>query len=403
MAYSPPIVSAAGLSVPSFTDIQQSLLDSYQAVYGSTTYLGNDSADYQWISSVALKLFDNCGLCQLAYNNRSPLTAIGVGLDAIVKLNGIARIAPIYSTVTLSLIGSSNAKINYAVVQDANGIQWSLPTSVTLGTDGTLSVIATCNQTGAISAAPNTVNTPVGGFTVGWTSVTNPVAAVVGTVPESDSQLKARQSISVAIPSLTRLAGTEGDVQAVPGVTRTNILENQLSVIDSFGNLSHSITCVVENGDSNAIVQAIYNNKGIGANSLGANPSIPAGNLIQIDVTDATTGNITKVGFVRPIYVPIFVDLHIHPLTAAYNSTMQDNIINSVANYLNSLEIGEIVTQSALYGVALSVMTNLSEPDFSIRALYLDKVFPTTSTIDIVVNFWQVAQGDISKIFINPV
>ena len=86
MAYSPPVITSAGLSVPSFNDIQQSLLQSYQTIYGATVYLGNDAADYQWISSLALKLSDNCGLCQLAYNARSPLTAVGADLDSILKL-----------------------------------------------------------------------------------------------------------------------------------------------------------------------------------------------------------------------------------------------------------------------------------------------------------------------------
>jgi uncharacterized phage protein gp47/JayE len=392
-------VTAAGLTIPSYSDIQQSLLSAYQAIYGSNTYLGNDSADYQWVSSVALKLFDNMSLCQLTYNSRSPVTAIGSALDAIVKLNGIRRIAPTYSTVTVVLNGTAGTQILYGVLQDVNGVQWSLPNVVTIGPAGNISSVATCNQAGAINAAPGTVNTPVGGFSAGWTSVTNPSSASVGTVPESDSQLRARQAVAVATPSNTRLEGTEADIEAISGVKRTNILENQLSVTDSLGNQSHSLTCVVEGGDQNSIALAIYNNKGIGANTLGGNPSA---SQVTVPVTDPNTGNITTIGLYRPSYVTIFVTLNIHDLlTGNYNSTMQANIISAVTNYLGNLQIGEIVTQSALYGVALSVMADLTKPDFSIKALFLGKTASPTGTADIPMNFWEVAQA--GTVTITPV
>ena len=406
MTYFPPVVTAAGLSVPTFNDIQQALIDAYQGIYGSTTYLGNDSADYQWITSVALKLFDNESLCQLAYNSRSPLTAIGVALDEIVKINGIARIAPTNSTVTLLLTGIDGTQVVNGVAQDINGVQWALPAVVNIGPSGSVSEIATCMQAGAISAQPNTINTPVGGFTAGWLSVTNPIAAVVGTVPESDSSLRARQSIAVATPSSTRLAGTQAAIEAVPGVTRVSVLENQTSVTDANGNASHSITCVVEGGDPQMIATAIYNNKGIGANTLGANP---AADMVTENVTDPNTGNVTTIGFVRPTYVPIYVSMNIHPLTPPPPATpvltpdTQTAIKNAVADYLQKLDIGEMVTQSALYGAALSVMPDLTNPDFSIRALYLGTSSSPTGTSDIPMTFYQVAQGSPANVTITTV
>lgn len=388
MAYSAPTVSAAGLTIPSFNDIQQALLDAYQGVYGSTTYLGNDDADYQWISAVALKLNDNCNLCQLDYNSRSPLTAIGAALDSIVKLNGLTRKAPVFSTATILISGTPRTNIFNGAVQDENGILWYLPTTVTIPTGGSISVVATCGQSGPVSADSGTITIPASGITAGWTGATNPVAAVVGTVPESDSQLRARQSVSVALPSNTRLAGTISDLLATSGVTRINVLENQTSVTDGFGNAAHSLTAVVEGGVDLDVATAIYNNKGIGCNTLGA-----AVTEVVVPVTDPNTGNITDIGFVRPTYVPIYVILTIHGLTSAFNSTMQTNIIAAVVNYLQSLQIGETVTQSALYGAALSVMANLAKPDFSIRLVNLGTSPSPSGTSDITMNFYDVAEG----------
>lgn len=399
MAYFPPVITAAGLSVPSFNDIQQALVDAYQSIYGSSTYLGNDDADFQWISAVALKLNDNMGLCQLAYNARSPLTAVGADLDSVIKLNGIDRLPSTNSTAVLLLSGTPGTIINGAVIQDENGILWSLPNGVTIGGGGTVTSTAVCQQGGAISAETGIINSPVGGFTAGWTSVTNPGPAEVGTSVESDSNLRARQSISVALPSSTRLAGTIAEIEAVPGVTRTNVLENQTGTTDGFGNEGHSLTAVVEGGTDLAVATAIFTNRGIGPNTLGA--TVPT--ITEVPVTDPNSGTITVIGFIRPSDIPIFVSLSIHGLTSNYNSTMKANIQAALVSYLTELEIGEEVTQSALYGAALSVMANLAQPDFSIRALTLGTSASPGGTTDIVLNFYEVSTTVTGDIVITDV
>ncbi len=394
MAYAAPTITSAGLTVPSFSDIQESLLQAYQSIYGSTAYLGNDSSDYQWISALALKLSDNMSLCQLAYNARSPLTAIGVDLDSIVKLNGIARLSASASTAVLTLTGTAGTVINNGIISDVNGILWALPSSVTIGTGGTISVTAACQQSGAVSAAPNTITIPVGGFTAGWTGVTNPSAAVLGTPVESDSQLRARQSISTALPSSTRLAGTKAEIEAVPGVTRTNVLENQTSVTDSYGNESHSLTCVVEGGTNLAVATAIFTNRGIGCNTLGAT----ATTMTEVPVTDPNSGNVTTIGFIRPTYIPIYINLTVNGLTSAFTTATQTAIINALVTYLNSLEIGETVSYSALMAIAMSQNASLVSPSYSVTAMTTGVSSPPTGTSDINLTFYQVAQGSSSNI-----
>lgn len=399
MAYSPPVITAAGLSVPSFTDIQTVLLNSFSSIYGSTVYLGNDAADLQWISAISLKLSDNCGLCQLAYNARSPLTAIGADLDSVLKLNGLARLASSSSTVSLLLSGTPGTIINNAVVSDINGVLWQLPSGVTIGGTGTVSATAICQQGGPISAAINTVTNPVGGFTAGWTGVTNPAVASVGTPVESDSNARARQSVSVALPSSTRLAGTVAEIGAVPGVTLMNVLENQTSVTDAFGNEGHSMTAVVQGGTDLAVATAIFDNRGIGCNTQGA--TVPT--MTIVPVMDPNSGAVTDIGFVRPVDVPMFVSISVHGLALGFTTATQAAIKAALVTYLNSLQIGEEITQSALYAAALSVTPNLSQPLFSIKALTLGTSASPTGTSDIVLEFFQVSTSVTGNIVLTVV
>lgn len=399
MSYFAPTITSAGLSVPSFSDIQQALIDAYQTIYGSTAYLGNDSSDYQWISAIALKLSDNMSLCQLAYNSRSPLTAIGADLDSIVKVNGIARLSASSSSAVLNITGTPGVIITNGIVSDVNGILWSLPSTVTIGSNGTVLVTAVCQQSGAISAAENTITIPVGGFTAGWTGVTNPNPAVVGKPTEADSQLRARQSISVSLPSETRLAATQAGLEKVSGVTRVNVLENQTSVTDSYGNESHSLTCVVEGGSDLNVATAIFVNRGIGPNTLGATATA----MTEIPVTDPNSGNVTTIGFIRPSYVPIYINIGVHGFTSAFNTVIQQSIINALVAYLNSLEIGETISYSALMATAMSVNQNLTTPIFSVRSLTIGTIPSPSGTSDITINFYQVAQGSSANINLTVV
>ncbi len=395
MAYFAPVITAAGLSVPGYTDIRDSLTASYQAVYGSTTYLGNDAADYQFITALALKFNDAMGLCLLAYNARSPQTAIGTALDAVIKCNGLTRLSASSSSAVLTLSGTAGITVTGGIVSDANGNLWTLPSPATVGT----SVTATCQTAGAVGAAAGTINTIAAGYTAGWTGVTNTAAAVVGTAIEADSNLRARQAISVALPSLTRLAGTAAGIKAIAGVTRSNVLENFTSVTDAYGNEGHSLTAVVEGGTDLAVATAIFNNRGIGPNTQGA--TVPS--ITIVPVADPNTGAITDIGFVRPVYVPIHVALSIHGLASGFTTATQSAIIAALVTYLGSLEIGEEVTQSALYGVALSVMSDLSPPLFSIRSLTLGTSSGSLGTDDLPLLFFQVASGDASNVTLTVV
>jgi hypothetical protein len=73
------------------------------------------------------------------------------------------------------------------------------------------------------------------------------------------------------------------------------------------------------------------------------------------------------INFFRPTYVDIFLTLTITPLTG-YTSAIADDIKAALADYLDTLEIGEDLTLSALYAVAMGV-TDIKAPAFSITAL----------------------------------
>lgn len=122
MAYIAPYIDAAGLHIPTYPDILAELVAKVQAIYGADIYLTNDSADYQMLSVFALKIFDSMQSIQLAYNSRSPATAIGAALDALVLYNGMVRKSSSYSTCQVLITGTGGTIINNGVIADLAGI-----------------------------------------------------------------------------------------------------------------------------------------------------------------------------------------------------------------------------------------------------------------------------------------
>jgi uncharacterized phage protein gp47/JayE len=392
MAYTAPFIGPQGLVVSQFADIQAYLLAKYQLIYGQQSYLAADASDYQLITAFALMLNDNLQAIQLAYNGRSPAFAVGAALDGIVKCNGLSRKPASASTCQVTLTGASGTVISGGVVQDANGIQWSLPSIVTIPGGGTINVTASCQTPGNIAASIGQISIIVT-QTSGWTGVTNSVAAVVGQAVEKDSQLRSRQALSVQLPSRTILGGTAARIAATANVTRYNILENDTGSTDGLGNPPHSITSVVEGGTDAEVALQIYMNKGTGALTNGTT---------SVTVTDPDTGAQFAIGFYRPSYQPIYVSLDVHGFTG-YTSATTSAVKAALVLYLNSLQIGETVTISALYASAMSATPNLALPLFSIRALTAGTSASPVGTSDIDMLFYEVASSVTANIVITIV
>lgn len=223
--YVAPYIDATGLHIPSYSDILGDMVSEIKNIYGQDTYLGNDSQDYQLLSIYASKTYDVMLQLQAVYNGQSPSTAIGVSLDRLIKINGLQRLIPTWSTCIVTLTGITGAQINGGVVQDINNNKWDLPLFVVIGVGGTMDVTATCSKSGPITASPGDINSIVTP-TYGWVSVTNSGSAIPGTDFEADSALRSRQAISTALPSKSIIEGTEGAIAAILGVTRLKIYEN---------------------------------------------------------------------------------------------------------------------------------------------------------------------------------
>jgi Baseplate J-like protein len=407
MAYAPPTIGTTGLTIPQYADILNLFLSNFQTIYGSTVDLEPSTPDYQFLSIIALAISDNAQLSQLVFNNMSPNFAIGAGLSSLVKLNGLARKVATASTCSVILTGTAGTVVTNGIVQDINGNDWNLPASVTIGSGGTVTVTATCNIVGAINiTAPNQI-TSIQTPTAGWTSVNNGSnVAALGQPIETDAQLRARQAVSQELPSISPVAGTVAAIAAVLGVTRYYLEENPTGSTDANGCPPHSITAVVEGGSLANVAFAIYSKKTIGCATNGDISGSPISETQSVVVTDPNSGNTETINFIQPpAYVPIFIIVNAHPVAGGTLTATQVSAIQAaLVAYLNSLQIGAVISYGELIAAAASVNANPDVPAISIRSPFFfgTAASPSTST-DIQLGFYQAAQGITANISVTSV
>lgn len=362
MAYFSPYVDGTGMHIPLYQEIVDKLVEDMKQIFGDDIYLEADSQDYQQISIFARMIYDSYNLALLAYNNRTPKDAVGIGLDNIVALAGIQRKPATASTVVLTITGVDGTKISNGEVSDDNGNYWELPDEVIIPSNGIIDVTATSKEKGNVFALPNTItniNTPV----YGWLSVTNKQASSAGIDMENDFELRGRFSLSVLGPSSSIFESLQESLAAIPGVTRVRGYENDTSATSTgtvppnvpAGIPSHTISFVVEGGNDVDVATELYMKKTPGCGTFGTT-------TVKLQ---SVTGNVLAVNFYRPQYTNVKVKITIKQLDG-YTSDYVDKMQEAISTYITEMSIAEALYNSVLISVALEAMNSKNYPAYTV-------------------------------------
>jgi uncharacterized phage protein gp47/JayE len=354
--------------------------DQYRAIYGADVYLESDSQDGQLLAIQAQADYDTAALGAVIFNSFSPVTAQGLGLARVVKINGLLKRTATKSTVDILIVGQSGTLITNGVVIDTLKQKWDVPTT-TIPFAGEITVTAAAQTEGALTAEANTVNqifTP----TLGWQTVNNVAAATAGAPVETDAELRIRQTASTANPSLTVLDGSVGGVANLSGVTKVRGYENDTGSTDSNGIPAHAVAIVVEGGIAQEIGEEIALHKTPGTRTFGTTP---------IDVTDAHGMPLT-IHFYRPTTVVITATVTIST-NSSWSNDYIDLIKQAVADTINANRIGDSVLITKLYAPAYLTGT-VAGSTFDIASLTIGKNTDPQASINIPLLFNENAATD---------
>jgi uncharacterized phage protein gp47/JayE len=376
-----PTVSSTGISAPTYPEILESLKESFRQIFGNDSYLEADSQDGQLIAVFALAIHDSNQTAVAVYNSFRPDGAVGEGLSSVVKINGIARSVSTNSTADVTIIGQAGTVITSGIVTDTNGNRWDLPATVTVPIGGEITVTATAQQQGDISAAANTI-TGIFTPTRGWQSVTNAAAATPGAPVETDAALRRRQTRAVSLPAQAVLASIYAGVSEVDGVTAVAIYENDTDATDANGIPEHSIALVVEGGTAAAIAAEIAQRKTPGTGTFGD---------VSVVVEDEN-GVPALIRFSRPTLVTITVEIEIEALSG-YVSSTGTALVQAIADYISGLEIGADVYHSRLFCPA-----NSAGSTYAINSIQISRDSGPVTASNVAIAFDELAACDVTDI-----
>lgn len=367
-------LTPAGISAPSYEEILTSLQVSFRQIFGSDAYLEADSADGQLLALFAKGIHDSNQMAVAVYQGFRPSFAQGAALDGVVRINGVVRRESSRSTVTVVLSGAVGAMVTNGKVRGPDGLLWSLPASVVIGSGGSVSTTATCDTEGPVAASIGTL-TSIATPTYGWTSVTNSGAASPGVAVESDAELRLRRDGSVALSSTTILQGLRGALAALPGVTQAAVLENDSGSTDADGIPAHHICAVVAGGVAADVADTIRRYKSIGVGTHGTTTT---------NVTDEL-GNTIAIKYYRPTTVTIKVQIVATTFTG-WTSVISDEIKAAIVAYVNALPFGQDVFYTRMFSPAL--LSGGSESQYyHITSLQIAKNAGAFGSSDIAIAF----------------
>ena len=382
-------VTENGIYAPSYAEIFEYFQNQARAIFGQDVDIDADTQDGQLIAIFAQAVSDVNAQAIATYNQFNPNTAVGVGLDSAVKTNGIERQEATNSTVDLVLIGQAGTVINNGIATDDNSNNWLLPAQVVIPVSGEITVTATAEEVGDIEASANTI-TQIGTPTLGWQSVNNPSPATVGVAIETDSQLRARQARSTELSSVWFWEGILGSLLKLDGVTRVSGVKNDEDEISSEGIPGHTVAMIVEGGEVDEIGKTIFLKKGEGVGTYGTTETT------YID----SYGFPNVIKFSRPTVVNVYVTLTITP-ESTYLRTAADEIKARIADYINSLDIGEDVNIARVLASAVKDCDTGMDNRFEVSAIVMGESSGSQTAASIPIEWNEAASCDIENITVT--
>jgi uncharacterized phage protein gp47/JayE len=226
--------------------------------------------------------------------------------------------------------------------------EWSA--SLTLGELGSPGTVLALEQ-GAVAAPAGSLTTIVTP-TSGWNAVRQPAAASLGTLLETDEDLRARYATGVYRLGAATLPSIKANLeQDIRGVSSLAVYENSTSATDTDGRPPHSIEVVIEGGDSGDIAARIFALKAAGITAYG--------NTSAVALDD--TGFPHPIGFSRPEPQLVW-------LKAVLTTTNEETVPGDVAERArqamvaagNDLGVGEDVLLQRIAAAVFAATTGVA-------------------------------------------
>lgn len=323
-----------GYAPRQFGDIQiatnENLAEIVEPSTGEKPFQNNtdDAILQQIVAIISEQIAKVENIAKVAFDQRDPLSAVGVALSALVQLNAILRKPGAVSIIPITITGSTNTVIPIgSLISTADEAhQFTIYENVVIPQSGTVDLYAYCTEYGPVDPEPNTVtvqSTPVSG----WEKVTNGAVISIGKSEETDEELRSRQQQSTNNTAFRHIEAIRAAVLNVPGVTFCRAYQNSTLLTDERGIPGKEVAIVVVGGDDRSIAEAMFFEFGLS--------QIGHGNHTEVFYDDQSIAY--PISFSRPvereISVRITLEIIVDERIQNFPSTGPDNIKDAIVKF----------------------------------------------------------------------
>lgn len=332
----------------------------------------------------------------LASVQYDPLYSSGAALRGLVQINGINPSYGSFTQIPMTLSGTAGTVIpSGSRIASVDGTQvYQTSSTVTIGNGGTVSVNATCLESGPKNPSANSIisiQTPI----FGWSSATNGAATSVGTDADTDMQLHIKQERATSATSYRQVDAIIAGIIGVSGVKFARLYVNNTMTTDSRGIAAKTMAPVVVGGTDEDVANVLRLKAGSLDNFQGnlATPIVYTGEL----------GDTQTIDFYRPTQIPIYISIDITVTDAiTYPFNAEDLIKEAIVEYAQydqqgtaGFPPGADVILSRLYTPINSVQ------GFKVNSLEIGTTSGSLSTDDIEIDWNEIASFSTSNISIT--
>ena len=332
-----------GYLAPSYEELLDSVQDDFLRVFPSDLVLTSNSNAGILSRLIAWREYEQIQAQQQVYYSAFVSTATGSALDRLGANVDLPRKVDRPATATLTIVTDGEYLIEAGTkFETEDGYIFDLTDDVVSTQKGDVWQAmgnAEAEDTGEITnVEPNTI-TVVYNPDESIISVTNPEKASGGQDYEEDPQYRARLIAENANRPRPTLNGVRSALLNVQGVREVNIVENQFSVADKYGNPPYSVHIYCLGGNKQDIADCLIEHLAVGITLTGTT---------YCDAIDAT-GNTKRVYFDFATDRPISVQVKLKTNAEWNVDEGKDYVKETVVDFINQLEMGDTVYLTKLY------------------------------------------------------
>lgn len=346
------------LIVPDTSAVLADVQNLFREVFGESLSVEASTPQGRLIEIIAAERKAVIEFNALISNQININTASGKFLDALGSLFGVRRMAATSTSVLASVTGIQGTVIPAgSQAKTTEGDLFQAENAITIGENGTAEGYFVSVEKGAIPC-PSGSLTQIISQLVGWETISNSVAPVIGNEPESDMDFRIRIGNSrysgVALIQAIRTA-----LNAVENVRSYFLYNNPTGAavqVDGVSVPAHSICLVIDGGEDMAIGRALLDTV-----SAGCGYTAISGQSTVVDVPD-NAGVMTieyPITFNRPQLKAIDAAISVRPNTYT-GEDLSDAVKNAVLTWaaggipeVDGIKIGTRVTTFEI-GAAVS-------------------------------------------------